>query len=135
MPRRQDRLLLVGSEPFGKASIDAAWLQGARWVQREPGSGTRSTFDGYLLSVVVDPAALDVTLVMPSNESVRTAVEAGAGVAVLSALVVAPAIKAGTLHTAPIVFDPRPFFGLRHKERYRAKAADALLDVIGRGKQ
>jgi DNA-binding transcriptional LysR family regulator len=104
-------------------------------VQREPGSGTRSTLDRYLLALSIDPAALDVALILPSNEGVRTAVEAGAGIAALSSLVVAPAIRAGTLHAAPIVFDPRPFFGLRHKERYRAKAADALLDVIGRGKQ
>ena len=84
-----------------------------------------------LRSLGVDPAALDVALTMPSNESDRTAVEAGADVAVLSALVVDPAIKAGLLHVAPITFAPRPFFGLRHKERYRTKAADALLDVIG----
>lgn len=130
-PIGEDRLLLVGSEPFVEARIGAAWLRRARWVQREPGSGTRSTLDGYLLALGVDPAKLDVALVLPSNESVRTAVEAGAGVAVLSALVVAPAIMAGTLHAAPITFEPRPFFGLRHKERYRTKAADALLDLIG----
>ncbi len=87
--------------------------------------------DSYLLGLGVGPAALDVALTMPSNESVRTAVEAGAGVAVLSALVVGPAIAAGMLHVAPIVFEPRPFFGLRHKERYRTKAADALLEMIG----
>lgn len=127
----EDRLLLVGAEPFGDARIDAAWLRQARWVQREPGSGTRSTLDGRLLALGVDPARLDVALVMPSNECVRTAVEAGAGIAVLSALAVAPAIKAGTLYSAPIAFDPRPFFGLRHKERCRTNAADALLDVIG----
>lgn len=130
-PIGEDRLLLVGAQPFGDARIDAAWLRRARWVQRELGSGTRSTFDGYLLTLGVDPATLDVSLVMPSNESVRSAVEAGAGVAVLSALVVTPAVEAGTLHAAPITFDPRPFFGLRHKERYRTKAADALLEVIG----
>ena len=127
----EDRLALVGAQPFGDARIDAAWLRRARWVLREPGSGTRSTFDSHLRSLGVDPATLDVALTMPSNESVRTAVEAGAGVAVLSALVVGPAIEAGMLHVAPIAFEPRPFFGLRHKERYRTKAADALLDVIG----
>lgn len=130
-PIGEDRLLLVGAQPFSDADIDATWLRRARWVQREPGSGTRSTLDIQLRGLGVDPAALDVALTMPSNESVRTAVEAGAGVAVLSALVVDPAIKAGLLHVAPITFAPRPFFGLRHKERYRTKAADALLDVIG----
>ncbi len=72
---------------------------------------------------------LDVALTMPSNESVRTAVEAGAGVAVLSALVVGPAVRQAAARR-PIAFEPRPFFGLRHKERYRTKAADALLNVI-----
>jgi len=129
-PIGEDRLLLVGAEPFSEARVDEAWLRQARWVQREPGSGTRSTLDSYLRARGIDPATLDVALVMPSNESVRTAVEAGAGVAVLSALVVAPAIEAGMLHAAPIALDPRPFFGMRHKERYRTKAADALLQVI-----
>lgn len=126
----EDRLLLVGAKPFGNARIDAAWLRTARWIQREPGSGTRSTLDRCLLDVGVDPATLDVALVLPSNESVRSAVEAGAGVAVLSALVVAPAIDAKTLHAAPIEFGTRPFYGLRHKERYRSKAADTLLDML-----
>ena len=130
-PIGEDRLLLVAATPFGDARINAAWLRRARWVLREPGSGTRSTFDSHLRSLGVDPATLDVALTMPSNESVRTAVEAGAGVAVLSALVVGPAIEAGMLHVAPISFEPRPFFGLRHKERYRTKAADALLEMIG----
>ncbi|QJU60254.1 LysR family transcriptional regulator [Sphingomonas sp. AP4-R1] len=126
----EDRLLLVGAKPFGNAHIDAAWLRTARWIQREPGSGTRSTLDRYLLDVGVDPATLDVVLVLPSNESVRSAVEAGAGVGALSALVVAPAIDAKILHAAPIEFGTRPFYGLRHKERYRSKAADALLDML-----
>lgn len=129
-PIGEDRLLLVGAEPFGDARVDADWLKRAHWVQREPGSGTRSTLDRYLTNLGVDPTMLDVALVLPSNESVRSAVEAGGGVAVLSELVVAPAIAAGTLHAAPIAFAARPFYGLRHKERYRTKAADALLSLL-----
>ena len=129
-PIGKDRLVLVGAEPFAEATIDAAWLRRARWVLREQGSGTRSTLDRHLHALGVEPATLDTALVLPSNESVRTAVEAGAGIAVLSSLVVAPAIRAGTLHAGPIEFGPRPFFGLRHKERYRTKAADALLELI-----
>jgi DNA-binding transcriptional LysR family regulator len=76
----------------------------------------------------VDPVLLDVALVLPSNEP--AAAEAGAGVAALSELVVAPALAAGTLAALPFNFGPRPFYGLRHKERYRSKAADALLNLI-----
>ncbi|QYE33467.1 MULTISPECIES: LysR family transcriptional regulator [Sphingosinicellaceae] len=130
-PIGEDRLVLVRSVPFAEETVDADWLRQARWVEREPGSGTRSTLDRHRLALGVDPAMLDVALVLPSNESVRTAVEAGAGVAVLSSLVVAPALKAGLLYAAPITFRPRPFYGLRHKERYRTKATDALLELIG----
>jgi DNA-binding transcriptional LysR family regulator len=126
----EDRLVLVGATPAGGETIDAAWLQRARWVMREPGSGTRSTFNEAAGRMGVDPDGLTVALVLPSNESVRTAVEAGAGVAALSSLVVAPALEAGTLHALPLDLGQRTFFGLRHKERYRTKAADALLDVI-----
>ena len=129
----EDRLVLVASKP-STALIDADWLRCARWVMREPGSGTRSTFDAAMRHVGVDPDALDVALVMPSNESARTAVESGAGVTALSALVVAPALAAGTLSALRFDLGVRPFHGLRHKERYRAKAADVLLDlIVGRG--
>lgn len=128
-PIGEDRLVLVRSAAFA-GRVDADWMRRARWVMREEGSGTRSTLDQYLRSLGVEPDGLDVALVLPSNESVRTAVEAGAGVAALSSLVVAPALRAGTLHAAKVEFGPRSFFGVRHKERYRSKAADALLEMI-----
>lgn len=131
-PIGEDRLVLIRSSPFSEKTIKPAWLRQARWVVREQGSGTRSTFDRHLRALGVNPATLTVALVLPSNESVRTAVEAGAGVAVLSSLAVARALKTGALYAAPLEFGPRRFFALRHKERYRSKAADALLDLIAK---
>ncbi len=125
----EDRLVLVQAEPFPADAVDTDWLRGVRWVMREHGSGTRSTLERHLRARGVDPAALDVALVLPSNESVRTAVEAGAGVAVLSSLVVAPSIAAKRLCAAPIDLPPRPFYALRHKERYQSKAVNALLEL------
>ena len=69
-------------------------------------------------------------MTLPSNEAVRTAVEAGAGVAVLSHHVVARAIDAGNLHKLPLDLPERSFQALRHKERYRTRAADALCGLI-----
>lgn len=125
----EDRLVLVQSLPWDGRPIDARWLAAARWVRREPGSGTRSTIDAVLTELGLDPDGLDA-LVMPSNESVRTAVEAGAGIAALSSLVVGPALAAGTLHALPFTLAPRPFHLLRHKERYRSRAADALVELL-----
>ncbi|WP_338468044.1 LysR substrate-binding domain-containing protein [Novosphingobium sp. ZN18A2] len=126
-----DRLMLVqtASQPLPE-KVDAEWLRAARWVSREAGSGTRASFDAALAAHGIDPARLDITLTLPSNEGVRTAVEAGAGIAALSSLVVAWAIEAGRLLELPFPLGPRPFFKLRHKERYVSAAAEALLTLV-----
>jgi DNA-binding transcriptional LysR family regulator len=128
----KDELALVSATP-GPAAVDASWIREASWVLRERGSGTRSTFESGLASLDVPLESLNVVMTLPSNEAVRSAVEAGLGCSVLSSLVVEPSLRAGTLHRIPLELEPRPFFGLRHKERYRSKAADALLDVIKAG--
>jgi DNA-binding transcriptional LysR family regulator len=69
-------------------------------------------------------------MTVSSNEAVLTAVEAGAGVALLSALVVARAITTGNLHDLPIGLPQRTFHALRNEERYRTRAADAPTDLI-----
>ena len=78
----------------------------------------------------VDHGKLAVTLELPSNEAVRSAVEAGGGATVLSACVAAASLKAETLCHVPFDLPKRAYRMLRHKERYRSRAADALLDLI-----
>ncbi|MXP28398.1 LysR family transcriptional regulator [Porphyrobacter algicida] len=125
----RDELQLVGNRDFTSEAIDTAWLQQASWIMREPGSGTRSTLEQHLRELGVDPETLDIALVLPTNESVRTAVEAGAGIAVMSSLVTDTAVTSGNLKVAPLRLSPRAFYGLRHKERYRTKASDAFLEL------
>ena len=111
-------------------AVDAAWIRSVRWIVREQGSGTRSTFEEVLRAQGVNPGDLQITMVMPSNEAVRSAVEAGSGVAVLSELVVRRALAAGDLQALPFPIPVRPFHALRHKERYRTRAADAMTDLL-----
>jgi DNA-binding transcriptional LysR family regulator len=129
-PIGEDRLVLVQAAPFKGAVIDAAWLRSARWIMREQGSGTRSTLEQALRRLGIDARALKVALTLPSNESVRTAVEAGHGIAALSTFVVAPSIAAGFLHELPCDFGRRSFFAVRHKERFHSKASAAFLELI-----
>ena len=124
----KDRLALVGAKQT--TQIDEDWIRAATWVVREQGSGTRSSFEDMLRHRGIDAAELKVGMTLPSNEAVRTAAEYGAGVAVLSHLVVARAIKSGNLHELPLNLPEREFHALRHKERYRTRAADALTDLI-----
>jgi DNA-binding transcriptional LysR family regulator len=113
-----------------KRRLAARELQDAPWIMREPGSGTRSVFEAMLAGQGVDLAALHIALTLPSNEAVRAAVMTGRYAAGLSELVAAPYIAAGLLARAPLALAPRPFFLLRHRARYRSKAAQAFEQVL-----
>jgi len=74
---------------------------------------------------------LKVSLELPSNEAVRSAVEAGEGATVISDLVAAPSIAAKTLHQVRFELPHRSFYILRHRERHISRAEDALLKSLG----
>ena len=105
-------------------------LLAAEWVLREPGSGTRSVFEGAVTRLGLNSAALRVCLELPSNEAVRSAVEAGMGATAISASVAAPSIESGLLQRVDFHLPDRGFHVLQHRERYRSCAADALLSII-----
>lgn len=129
-----DRLVVVvGPEhPWGMAGrLEARALMGGPWVLRERGSGTRSVFEAALAQAGQEPADLPVALVLPSNESVRAAVEAGAGATAISASVAAPGLEAGLLRLVDFPLPERAFRVLWHRERYRSHAAQALLAMVG----
>ena len=87
-----DRLVAVASPGLAVPALGRA-----DWVMRERGSGTRQVVEGALRGHGIDPGGLAVVLELPSNEAVRSAVEAGAGVTVLSRLVVDGGLAAGRL--------------------------------------
>lgn len=129
-------VVVVGPEhPWaGRARLTPDDLREGEWVLREPGSGTRSVFEDALAHLGIEPASLRIQLELPSNEAVRAAVEAGLGAAALSASVAAPSIEAGLLHQAAFHLPEREFHALRHRERYRSRAADALLALMVRSR-
>jgi len=123
-----DSLALIGLKPVEAVTND--WLRSVPWVMRERGSGTRSFFEEVIEARGLDPRELRVVMTLPSSEAVLTAVQAGVGYGALSQLVVDCALRARALSALPFESPGRPFFGLRQKERYRSKSAEALLDVI-----
>lgn len=132
----QDRLVLVvpAGHPFSaRETLTAADLAGHPWVLREAGSGTRSAFEAALAAAGLALADVTVSLELPSNEAVLAAIEAGAGASVLSEAVVAGKLAAGALVAPPFPLPARTFRMLRHRERYRSRAADALLGLIRDG--
>ncbi len=127
-----DELLLVAApgDPWLSLSGDAAGrLAAARWVLRERGSGTRIALEQALRHFGLAETDVEVALELPSNETVRTAVEAGAGVTVLSRMVVEAALATGALVAVPLTLPGRSFNALRHKERYFGRAAAAFVEL------
>jgi DNA-binding transcriptional LysR family regulator len=130
-----DRLAVViatSEAPARNGKLTQSDILAMDWVLREPGSGTRSEFEAELRRRKIDPAALKIVLELPSNEAVRSAVLAGAGATAISELVVGPGLRYGSLQRLDFDMPQRPFHILRHKERYRSRAADALLDIVAK---
>lgn len=114
---RDEMAVMVSCDhPWAKtADVD---LSSGRWVLRESGSGTRAMLDAMFRKADADPRSVNIVLELPTNEAVRTAVEAGAGATVLSKLVAKNALQVGNLVVVPYPVPLRSFFMLRHKERY-----------------
>ncbi|MGH8180211.1 MAG: LysR substrate-binding domain-containing protein [Steroidobacteraceae bacterium] len=118
--------------PSGKLDLRAL-----NWVIREPGSGTRRGLEDWVGQQGLSPEDLNIFLVLPANEAVREAVEAGVGATIISRHVVASAIAAGTLVEIPIELPQREFALVRHRERHATLTQKALVehlsgDIAGR---
>lgn len=103
------------------------------WVLREPGSGTRSVFEDALRGRDVDPSRLRIAFEFSSNEAVRTAVESGAGVTMISELAVALRLKTGVLIMSDLLQPSRPFKLVRHRDRHPSPSVKAFTKMLGGG--
>jgi DNA-binding transcriptional LysR family regulator len=132
-PVAEDELVLVGDGTHGLAelrTLTADHLKSVPWVVRELGSGTRAIFESVLTSYAIAPKDITIALELPSNEAVCAAVQAGAGVALISRLVVASSLKSGALVELRIPAPRRQFFALRNKESYVTLAEQAFAKLI-----
>jgi DNA-binding transcriptional LysR family regulator len=123
-PAASDQMVLVSHPDNVPPDIRTA-----RWIMREKGSGTRRLLEHALEKVGIDCASLDIALVLPSNESVRAATEARAGISALSHLVVADSLTANRLVMLPFDLPARRFFILHPTQRHVSRAAFAFLEA------
>lgn len=133
----RDRLVVVvaPSHPWArKKRLTPADIASSGWILRESGSGTRSEFERAIGAYGISAERIHVTLELPSNEAIRTAVEAGAGATAMSELVVAPALRSGTLVSVPFDMPERIFHIVQHHTRYRSRAGSAFRELITKWK-
>jgi DNA-binding transcriptional LysR family regulator len=105
-------------------------LRAIPWVIREEGSGTRRVLEDLAASQGLSLDDLNVFLVLPGNEAIREAVEAGAGATIISEHVVASAIAVGTMKVHPISLPTREFVVLQHRDRHASIAQQTLVNHL-----
>ncbi|QTH24820.1 LysR family transcriptional regulator (plasmid) [Rhizorhabdus wittichii] len=108
-------------------------LEAARWVMREPGSGTRNHATAGLAGSGVDVDRLQILLELPSNGAALEAIEDGELVTAVSEL--AAAARVGMKLIAPLQWPlpSRNFTMLLHRARRPSRAVTAFVAGLERG--
>lgn len=128
-----DQIVLVvasGQPPLPVNASGRLDLRAMNWVIREAGSGTRRGLEDFANRERLSVDDLNIFLVLPSNEAVREAVEAGAGATIISRHVVASAIAAGKLTEIPIELPQREYALVYHRDRHVTLAQEALVSHL-----
>lgn len=99
------------------------------FVMREPGSGTRAAFERVLAAAGV---RVQHACVLASNEAVKQAVQAGLGLAVISAQTVETELQLGRLVTLNVAGFPilRQWFVVHRAQRQLSPGARAFRDLL-----
>lgn len=109
-------------------SLSDPQLLSAKWIVREPGSGTRQTFDRAMHGLLPE---LDVVLELQHTEAIKRAVEAGFGLGCLSRITLTEALKRGSLCElkVPSRDFTRRFYWILHKQKYQSIGIERWLQL------
>ncbi|MHB1529639.1 MAG: LysR family transcriptional regulator [Acidiferrobacteraceae bacterium] len=98
------------------------------FLAREEGSGTREVISEYLARNDLQWHDLNLSMEFGSPESVKSAVEAGLGVSLVSQATIAKEVKLGTLVALPL--EPtleRPFSFVYQRQKFRLRAVEEFM--------
>ncbi|RRJ83071.1 LysR family transcriptional regulator [Aestuariirhabdus litorea] len=131
IPWREDHLVAFCAPEHRLARVgvlDERALRETPWILREPGSGTRQTFERALHGLVSE---LDVRLELQHTEAIKRAVEAGLGVGCLSRVALRDAFRRGTL--VPLAVPGRDFsrhfYFILHRSKYRSAGISRWIQL------
>lgn len=111
-----------------RTKVGDAELRAATWITREPGSGTRQTFERAMHGILPD---LDLTLQLEHTEAIKRAVEAGLGIGCLSRVCLSDAFERGSL--VPLAVPERDFsrefYFVLHRQKYLSPGVARWLQL------
>jgi DNA-binding transcriptional LysR family regulator len=128
-----DRLMLVVAKSHpevAELSPGVPDIASLRWIVREAGSGTREVLQDLARRMGVPFDALSIFLMLPSNQAIVQAVEAGAGATIISELVAGRAVAEGTLRHVPLELPARDFALISHRDRQPTMSHAALKSFL-----
>ena len=134
MPWRKDRLAIFCSPQHPLASkevVTAEDLSKAKWILREPGSGSRAIFENALTGIISN---INVILELGNTEAVKNAVEANIGISCLSIYTLERSIKHKELIEikTPFIDLSRFYYILVHKKKYKNQLLHSCMDFWNR---
>ena len=111
----------------GKTLSDSDLSQ-ATWIMREPGSGTRQTFDRAMHGLLPQ---MNILLELEHTEAIKRAVEANLGIACLSKVTLKEAFHRGDL--IPLAVPQRNlhrrFYFIHHREKHVSRAMKHWMNL------
>lgn len=133
VPWRNDELVCFCAPDHPLAQIQKATdkdLLQAHWILREPGSGTRQTFDRAMHGLLSD---LHILLELQHTEAIKRAVEANLGISCLSRIALEDAFERRALVPLAIAHRDlsRSLYLAIHKQKYRSAGINRWLKICG----
>ncbi len=112
-----------------KSIIDPADISGHSLIVHEKGSAPRKSTEDFIRRHNI---TIPILMEYSSNEAIKTAVEEGLGIAIITHRVVSKEIEMGRLKAIPMS-DPamsRKFYLIYHKDKYISSPLQSLIDVV-----
>ncbi len=129
---RVDNLVVIvppEHELTSRDSISMDELMHYPFISREEGSGTRDVIMDSMTKMGLDKNNLNICLELGSPESIKGAVEAGMGVAIVSSATIEKELKLNVL--SKLDLDPaleRSFSFVRQRQKFQLHAMEGLLE-------
>ena len=124
------QIIVPAGHPLAsKSVIEPEDLAGQSLIVHEKGSAPRKSTEEFLRRHNI---TIPIPLELSNNEAIKTAVEEGLGVAVITRRVVSKEIEMGTLRAIPLS-DPamkRKFYLIHHKDKYISRPLQGLIDTV-----
>ena len=131
----EDELVVIvpaGHDWQDKEEIDIDEVRNKPIILREQGSGTRKAIEDTLAVAGIKLTDLNIKMELGSSESIKAAVEAGLGIAIISQWTVLKERKLGSLKMLRLkgIKLNRDFAVIMKNNRFRTKAMGQFLDFL-----